>query len=209
MKKTLMLNKGLFISTMIVGIVAAGFQLLSNIIDLVYVLDNSSNVSWGTILVYILAFAACITLIVLTSIIFAKADKKKDESGRNLCVSYSIYAIIVGSFNIIKDVLVLFIGGISVAYFIALLIEIAVLVLGILSINFLDKKGNTSKILLLIIAFAYAIIGTINLFAKLNIIGYFYRMVLIAYSVLTIISLFMMKEKEEILEEPISFIESK
>ncbi len=209
MKKTLLLNKGLFISTMIVGIVAAGFQLLSNIIDLAYTTDNASNMNWGTVLVYILAFVSCIALIVLTSIIFVKADKKKGESGRSLCVSYAIYAMIVGSFNIIKDIIVLTISGMSVAYFIALLIEIAVLVLGILSINFLDKKGNVSKILLLIIAFAYAIIGTINLFAKLNVIGYFYRMVLIAYSVLTIISLFMMKEKEEIVDEPISFVESK
>lgn len=195
MKKTIQLNKGMFLATLIVGMCAFSLSIVSVLITISSILNVHqyavNGFNWFRI---IFNASQSISLLVLLAISLAK-NKDTSTGGREIIRLFDLFTTIEGGcgvlvygFNLIE------VATYNGSYFFNLLLNMFFCVFGVIALLFLDKEGNIGKILALVSAFLIGGITLYNVFRLSFTFWTFERLTLLAYIVLNIVCMFMMKE---------------
>ncbi len=199
MKKRITLNKGMFLATTIVGIVAFSFCLMSDFISISNIMsDYYSSINGFNWIRFALNATSDISLIVL-SILALAITKNKQEGGRTISGLFGLFTTIgclAGVF--IYGFTLTELATFNTVYVINLGLNMVFSILGIISLVYLDKEGKTNKVLTLVCAFSLAFFKLFNVSQNIvtNVFN-FSDLPLLAFEILTIVSLFMMKDSKE------------
>ena len=199
MKKTIQLNKGVFLATLIVGICAFSLSAVSTLITISSIINiqqyASNGFNWFRIF---FSASESISLLVLLAISLAK-NKSRSDGGREIIRLFDLFTIIAGGCGVLSYGFSLIeVATFDGSYFFNLLLNMFFCVFGAIALLFLDKEGNVGKILALVSAFLIGGITLYNVFRFSFSFGTFVRLTLLAYIVLSIVSMFMMKEGEKV-----------
>ena len=201
-KLNLYLNKGMFISTLILCLIALLVDFVTDICFIGYEdLYGKTGIAW-----YFSVHLILLALLCFTVSLFFRKVKDKSKGGYILNILFCVYIIVFGLSKFIvllnqTDIKCLLLTFDFLDYIVAIIdIIVPILILSLFRNNF-----KVSKILLLVLSFtnviyllSYLIIGIIKVgISGLISISGVYALTSIAYLILTIISIFLMKNKEE------------
>lgn len=203
-KLTVLLNKGMFITTSIISLVAITIDFLSDVFFFGYEdLYGKTGIAW-----YFLIHLVLLTLLIFLISVFIRKTKDKAKGGNVINIEFCIYLIVFGIGKLcvllnqtnVKCLLLPFI-------YIDWVLLVIDIVLPILILSIFRKNYKVTKILLLTLAITnivylitYLILGVVNSGATaLTSVPAVYAYSSIAYLVMMIVSLFLMKL--EILKE--------
>lgn len=203
MKKTLQLNRGLYIATLVLGICSFVFNLVIVFYQMSFLNDGSyastNAFNWMRIS---FSAAAAISLIIISTILLL-STKDKNNGGRDILKLIDLYTAIQGGGGVlIYGFSLVEIASFSGTYFFNMLLNMFFCVFGVVALLFIDKNGNVNKILALIESFLLAAFSLQGVFGHPFNIRTIDSLLILAYLTLTVVSIFMMKEKGE--EEPSS-----
>lgn len=200
MRKRIILNKGMFLATTILGIVAFSCCLMSDFISISSIMsDYYSSINGFNWIRFAISVISDISLIVLSILTLTKT-KNKEEGGRAISGLFGLFTTIgclagvfVYGFTLIE------LATFNTLYVINLGLNMVFSILGIIDLVYLDKEGKINKVLNLVCAFSLAFFKLFNISQDITMnIFNFASLPLLAFEILTIISLFMMKDSKEV-----------